>query len=184
MGFAEPIERAPKDGEFIILQDARSVELGRWAQEANGWVQHDGTPVGFSPTHWKRLLDAPRPDDEAEPTQKRPLARSGLALVAAIVCIGGIGFWIELEDSSSGNSALERPFTQERDRASVAVAGVTAAREPENVSLTKQRELKQAFDESEGRSKALARELLTPSNMLMPDRLNCVTRSTQVKTRC
>jgi hypothetical protein len=161
MRFAEPIERAPKDGECIILQDAGSVELGRWAQEANGWVQHDGTPVGFSPTHWKRLLDAPRPDDEAEPTQKQPIARLGLALVAAIVCMGGIVFWIESEDSSSSNSVanLERKFTQERDRASVAIAGFTAAREPENVSLTKQRELKQALDESEARSKALAREL-------------------------
>ena len=161
MRFAEPIERAPKDGECIILQDAGSVELGRWAQEANGWVQHDGTPVGFSPTHWKRLLDAPRPDDEAEPTQKQPIARLGLALVAAIVCMGGIVFWIKSEDSSSSNSVanLERKFTQERDRASVAIAGFTAAREPENVSLTKQRELKQALDESEARSKALAREL-------------------------
>ena len=161
MRFAEPIERAPKDGECIILQDAGSVELGRRAQEANGWVQHDGTPVGFSPTHWKRLLDAPRPDDEAEPTQKQPIARLGLALVAAIVCMGGIVFWIESEDSSSSNSVanLERKFTQERDRASVAIAGFTAAREPENVSLTKQRELKQALDESEARSKALAREL-------------------------
>jgi hypothetical protein len=75
--------------------------------------------------------------------------------------MGGIVFWIESEDSSSSNSVanLERKFTQERDRASVAIAGFTAAREPENVSLTKQRELKQALDESEARSKALAREL-------------------------
>ena len=64
-------------------------------------------------------------------------------------------------DSSSDNSAanLQRQFSQERDRASVAIGGLTAAREPENVALTKQRELKQALDESEARSKALAREL-------------------------
>ena len=92
MSFAKQIAHAPKNGDLIILEDANSQELGRWAQEANGWVQPDGTPVGFSPTHWN---DAPLPDDETEPTQQRPFTRLILALVAAIVCIGGIVFWIE-----------------------------------------------------------------------------------------
>ena len=72
-----------------------------------------------------------------------------------------LSFGLRSEDSSSSNSAanLERKFSQERDRASVAIGGLTAAREPENVALTKQRESKQALDESEARSKALAREL-------------------------
>src|SRR4029077_664159 len=158
MSFAKQIAHAPKNGDLIILEDANSQELGRWAQEANGWVQPDGTPVGFSPTHWN---DAPLPDDETEPTQQRPFTRLILALVAAIVCIGGIVFWIESEDSSSGNSAanLEQKFSKERDRASVAIGGLTAAREPENVALTEQSKLKQPLDESEARSKALAREL-------------------------
>ena len=69
MSFAKQIAHAPKNGDLIILEDANSQELGRWAQEANGWVQPDGTPVGFSPTHWN---DAPLPDDETEQTQKRP----------------------------------------------------------------------------------------------------------------
>ena len=166
MSFAKQIAHAPKNGDLIILEDANSQELGRWTQEANGWVQPDGTPVGFSPTHWN---DAPLPDDETEPTQQRPFTRLILALVAAIVCIGGIVFWIESEDSSSGNSAanLERKFSQERDRASVEIGALTAARERENVALTeveskriansKHRESKQ--DESETRSEALAREL-------------------------
>ena len=99
--------------------------------------------------------------DETDQTQKRPLTRFGLGLVAAIVCIGGIVLWIGSEDSSSDNSAanLEREFSQERDRASVAIGGLTAAREPENVALTEQRKLKQPLDESEARSKTLAREL-------------------------
>ena len=184
------IDVAPKNGDFIILQDACSREVGRWAEEANGWVQPDGTPVRISPTHWTRVSDdfagptdrerllflaalaAPLPDDETEQTQKRPLNRLILALVIAIFCIGGFGFWIGSKDSSSDSSAanLEREFPRERDRASVAIGGLTAARERENVALTealesirignsKQRESKQALDESQVKSEALAREL-------------------------
>ena len=187
MELAKPIEVAPKNGDCIVLQDARSWELGRWAQEADGWVQLDGTPVRISPTHWTRVsgdvagatdrerllfLDAPLPDDETEQTQKRPLTRLILAFVTAIFCIGGFVFWIGSEDSSSDNSAanLEREFSRERDQASVAIGGLTAAREQKNVALTealeskriansKPRESKQALDESEARSKALAPEL-------------------------
>jgi hypothetical protein len=157
MGFGYPIEHAPKNGDLIFLMDARldarSEELGRWASEVNEWVKPNGTPLRFFPTHWRPWSPLPQ-------TQKRLPTRLILASVAAIVCIGGIVFWIESEDSSSGNSAanLERKFSQERDRASVAIAGLTAARERENVGLTKQRELKQALDESEKRALALERE--------------------------
>src|SRR6266478_1294465 len=184
------IDVAPKNGDFIILQDACSREVGRWAQEANGWVQPDGTPVGISPTHWTRVSDdfagptdrerslflaalaAALPDDETEQTQKRPLNRLTLALVTAIFCIGGFVFWIGSKDSSFDSSAanLEREFPRERDRASVAIGGLTPARERGNVALTealeskriansKRRDLNQALDQSEARSEALAREL-------------------------
>src|SRR5882672_6223119 len=180
MELAKQIDVAPKNGDFIILQDASSWELGRWAQEANGWVQADGTPVRISPTHWTWLSDRerllfltpPLSDDETEQTRKRPLTRSILAFVIAIFCIGGLVFWIGSEDSSSDNSAAdqEREFSRERDRASVVIGGLTAARERENVALTealestriansKQRESKQALDESQARSEALALEL-------------------------
>src|SRR5712664_941115 len=178
MELAKQIDVAPKNGDFIILQDASSWELGRWAQEANGWVKADGTPVRISPTHWTWLSDRerllfltpPLSDDETEQTRKRPLTRLILAFVIAIFCIGGLVFWIGSEDSSSDNSAAdqEREFYRERDRASV--GGLTAARERENVALTealestriansKQRELKQSLDESQARSEALTREL-------------------------
>jgi hypothetical protein len=187
MEFARPIEVAPQNGDYIVLQDARSWELGRWAQEANCWVQLDGTPVRISPTHWtpvsgdvagatdgERLLflDAPLPDDETEQTQKRPLSRLILAFVTAIFCIGGFAFWIASEDSSSDNSTVnrEREFSRERDRASVAIGGLTSTRGQKNVAPTealesnriansKQRESKQALDESEARSEVLAPEL-------------------------
>ena len=137
-----------------------------------------GASGGFDPT--EHLLSQTTKQtkqtktDETEQTQKRPLTRMGafdsllrvliLALVTATVFISADPFGLDQrlsEDSSSDNSAanLQRQFSQERDRASVAIGGLTAAREPENVALTKQRELKQALDESEARSKALAREL-------------------------
>src|SRR5229473_2828857 len=188
MEFAKQIDGAPKNGDFIILQDASSQEVGRWAQEANGWVQPDGTPVRISPTHWTRVSDdfagptdrerslflaalaAPLPDDETEQTQKRPLTPLILALVIAIFCISGYVFWIGSKDSSSDNWAadLGREFSRERERASVAIAGLTAAREREiaaqaletkQIADARQKEFKQALDESEAKSEALAREL-------------------------
>jgi hypothetical protein len=190
MEFAKQIDGAPKNGDFIILQDACSREVGRWAQEANGWVRPDGTPVRISPTHWTRVSDdfagptdrerplflaalaAPLPDDETEQTQKRPLAPFILALVTAIFCISGYVFWTGSQNSSSDNWAagLKREFSRERERASVAIGGLTAAREREDVALTealestqiansKQKEFKQALDQSEAKSEALAREL-------------------------
>src|SRR5437868_1482736 len=122
MEIAKQIDIAPKNGDLIILQAGCSWELGRWAQEANGWVQPDGAPVRISPTHWTRLSDdvagatdrerllfltAPLPNDETEQTQKRPLTRLILAFVTAIFCIGGFVFWIGSEYSSSDNSAAD-----------------------------------------------------------------------------
>jgi hypothetical protein len=139
----------------MVMQHAFSSELGRWAQKANGWIQADGTPVRIS--RWTcfpddvsdatdhehlLLLSSPLPDDETEQTPKPPLARLILAFVIAIfLCIGGFVFWIAFEDSSSDDSA----------------AGL--ALESTRIANFKQRELKQSLDESEARSKALAREL-------------------------
>jgi biopolymer transport protein ExbB/TolQ len=154
MELAKQIDVAPKNGDFIIMQDACSSELGRWAQEANGWVQADGALVRISRWTWfpddvsdatdhehLLLLSSPLPDGETEQTPKRPLARLILAFVIAIFCIGGFVFWIAFEDSSSDDSA----------------AGL--ALESTRIANFEQRELKQSLDESEARSKALAREL-------------------------
>ena len=140
-----------------------------------GWIQPDGTPIRFSPTHWKRdLAPVPDdeteqipddeteqiPDDETEQIRKRPLGRLILALVAAIVCIGG-SFWIASKGSSSIDSAahLERgKLSRERDQASLAIGDLAAARDRENAPQEKQIELKQSLDESEKRALALEHE--------------------------
>jgi hypothetical protein len=122
MGFAKQIDGAPKDRDFIILQDAHS-ELGRWAQEAIGWVQPDGTPVRISTTHSTRLSDdvAPLPEDETEQTRKRPLTRLILALVTTIVCIGG-SLWIgSARDAASPTGSLNR--SMEWSNAASEIAG-------------------------------------------------------------
>jgi hypothetical protein len=107
--FAKQIDSSAKNRDFIILQDGHS-ELGRWVQEAIGWVPPDGTPVRISPTHSTRLSDevAPLPEDETEQTQKLPLTRLILALVTAIVCIGG-SLWIGSgRDAASPTGSLNQ----------------------------------------------------------------------------
>ena len=146
MELAKPIDVAPRNGDFIILQDACSWELGRWDQEVNGWVQPDGAPVRISPTHWTPAADdvagatdrehllflaGPLPDDETEQTQKWPLTRLILASVTAILCVAGFFFWVGSEDSSSDNRAAGY---RERDRTSVAIGGLADARERENAA--------------------------------------------------
>ncbi|MBV8513410.1 MAG: hypothetical protein JO289_24865, partial [Xanthobacteraceae bacterium] len=94
-----------------------------------------------------------------------------LALVLAIVCVGG-SLWLGLKDSSSSKSAenLERDFSRERDRGSAAIGGVTAAKdfnniatpevlENEQIANSKQNQFKQGLDNktsSEGRGRELA----------------------------
>ena len=85
--------------------------------------------------------------------------------MAAIVCIGGIVFWINLKNKRSHNRqpTWSKSSAEEHNPASVAIGGLTAAQQRENVALTeveskriansKQGNEKQ--DESEARSKAL-----------------------------
>jgi hypothetical protein len=115
-----------------------------------------------------------RPDqisiDETEHTQKRPITGLILALVAAIVCVGG-SLWMRSKDSSSINLAgsLEREFSRERDRASAAIGSFTAAKEPDNIAITevleseqvansKQKQFKQALDKNDISLEGRARE--------------------------
>ncbi|MBV8746332.1 MAG: hypothetical protein JO134_14945 [Xanthobacteraceae bacterium] len=163
MTFVEQIEGAPKNGDVIILRDESWQALGRWDQEANRWVHPDGTPVGFSPTHWKPS-DASLPGDETGQTHKGPFTGLMLLALVAVTCIAGFVFWIASEDRSSLYSAtnLER-LSREQDRASVAPRPEnipsTKVAQSKQIATSEQSELKQALDQSEARAEALTREL-------------------------
>src|ERR1700681_4884010 len=54
MELAKQIELAPKNGDFVVLQDgwSGSWEVGRWAPASSSWIQIDGKPLRIFPTHW------------------------------------------------------------------------------------------------------------------------------------
>jgi hypothetical protein len=181
------IEIAPRNGDFIVLQDACSWEVGRWSQEAERWVRLDGTPVRISPAHWTQIsgdvvgatdqerllfLASSLQGDEIGRTQKRPITLSILVLATVVFCSGGFGgFWIGSHYSNSENSAaeLEREFSQERARAYAGISSLTSTRELQPAGLAeasesrriakdKESELKLA-GESEAKAEARAYEL-------------------------
>jgi hypothetical protein len=170
MKLAKKIEVASEHG-VIFLQDAWSWRVGRWAPEANGRIERDGTsqwtPLSddvAAPDRERLLgLTPPVADEEAEQTQKRPLSPLILGLAIAIFCVGGSGFWIGPQADKSADQ--ERDFSREPNRAYVAIGGLTAAREHKNVALTGPLEskgiassipgeLKQGLEDSEARSEA------------------------------
>ena len=176
MKLMNQIELAPKNGDFVILQDARSGswEVGRWAQETSSWVQIDGKPLRLFPTHWvpvsgdpagspNRLsfLVPPPPLKVTAPKWLR--TRFILAFTAAVIFISGyavfdFGF-IGTEpaiDSSLNKiigSATKLEQDRERDRADVLVRNLVAAREEialrierENAAQAKALEVKRIAD--------------------------------------
>jgi hypothetical protein len=156
MELARPIELAPRNGDFIVLQDgcSGSWEVGRWAQESSSWVQIDGKPLRIFPTHWVSvsgdtagtenseglsfLIPPLRPQ---ETTTKRLPARFIPTFTAAVLFIGGcaafaIGFTGtgSVEDSgfakTTGSAVrLKREAYGHRDQADGIAHELTAARE-------------------------------------------------------
>jgi BA14K-like protein len=154
MKLMNQIELAPKNGDFVVLQDARtgSWEVGRWAQETSSWVQIDGKPLRLFPTHWVPVSDDPAgsrnrqslsflvPSPPLKVTApKRPRTRFILAFTAAVIFISGYAVFDfgfigtgPVKDSSLNKiigSATELEQDRERDRADVLVRNLAAARE-------------------------------------------------------
>ena len=52
-----PIETAPRDGGFLILEEDASgkYDIARWAPEAGGWVRENGEPIKFTPSYWNPI---------------------------------------------------------------------------------------------------------------------------------
>ena len=49
-----PIEKSPRDGTAIILEDDASgtYDVAHWSTEAGGWLGENGEPIKIAPTHW------------------------------------------------------------------------------------------------------------------------------------
>ena len=61
------IDTAPRNGDFIILEDARGAfAFVRWSHEAAQWLDEKGTPCHLTATHWHSLQNL---DEEGTPTQ-------------------------------------------------------------------------------------------------------------------
>ena len=60
-----PIDTAPRDGNFVILEDdvSGSFEFAQWSAEARGWVRENGEPSEITPTHWQ-TMHLPQEGDE------------------------------------------------------------------------------------------------------------------------
>jgi hypothetical protein len=204
MELAKPIELAPKNGDFVVLQDgcSGSWEVGRWALESSSWVQLDGKPLRIFPTHWvpvsgdtagsentEGLSFLVPPIQMMESPPKRLRTRFILAFTVAAIFIGGyaafdFGFtgagpakYSSFDKIVGSATELKREVSGERDAANPIVRNLAAGREEialqigredalqaealeaKRVADAKQRELKQALDESEARAEALSREL-------------------------
>jgi len=204
MELAKPIELAPKNGDFVVLQDgcSGSWEVGRWAPESSSWIQLDGKPLRIFPTHWVPVsgdtagsenteglsfLVPPTQNMESPPKRRRTLFI--LAFTVAAILIGGYAVFDfgftgagPAKDSSfdkivGSATELKREVSGERDAENSIVRNLAAGREEialqigredalqaealeaKRVADAKQRELKQALDESEARAEALSREL-------------------------
>jgi hypothetical protein len=197
---AKQIELAPKNGDFVVLQDGRSGswEVGRWAPESSSWVQIDGKPLRIFPTHWVPVSGDTIgsgntegwpflvPAIQVTELPKKLRTRFVLVFTVAAIFAGGVaafdfGFTAagpaSFDNIVLSAAELKREVSGERDGADVIVRNFASAGEQialhmrredavqapalENMRIAeaRQKELKQALDESEARSEALAREL-------------------------
>jgi hypothetical protein len=156
MELAKSIELAPKNGDFVVLQDgwSGSWEVGRWAPESSNWVQIDGKPLRIFPTHWVPVsgdtvglentegLSFLVPAIQVmEPPQKRLRTRFIQAFAVAAILVGGYAAFDfdfnvagPAKDSSFDKivlsaAELRREVSGERDGAGVIVGNLAPARE-------------------------------------------------------
>jgi hypothetical protein len=128
-------ERLKGDGTRIKnrgLLERWSGDKGRIQPEAVGIVQRrlsDETEQ----TQKRRTQSQKRLSDETEQTQKRPRTRLVVALVSAIVCIGGFATLGSLNrpmEGSTGSSEISRSMPTLQRRGEVAVGEQTSSEAP------------------------------------------------------
>ena len=149
---AKQIELAPKNGDFVVLQDgwSGSWEVGRWAPESGGWVRIDGKPLRIFPTHWVPVsgdtvgsentegLSFLAPAIQVTESPKRHRNRFILTFTVAAIFIGGFaafdfGFTgagpASLDKTVLSVAELKREASGERDEADVTVHSFAPTRE-------------------------------------------------------
>ena len=201
MALAKQIELAPKNGDFVVLQDgwSGSWEVGRWAPESNSWVQIDGKPLRIFPTHWVPVSGDTVGAKNTEglsflvPAIQEPPRRLHIrfilaSTIAAIIIGGYAAFDFGFTGTGPAKdpsfhkivlsaAELKQEVSGERDGADVIAHNLVPAREAislhigredavrdeapaaKRIADARQKELKQALDESEARAEALAHEL-------------------------
>jgi hypothetical protein len=184
MELAKPIELAPKNGDFVVLQDgcSGSWEVGRWALESSSWVQLDGKPLRIFPTHWvpvsgdtagsentEGLSFLVPPIQMMESPPKRLRTRFILAFTVAAIFIGGyaafdFGFtgagpakYSSFDKIVGSATELKREVSGERDAANPIVRNLAAGRE--EIALQIGREDALQAEALEAKRVADAREL-------------------------
>ena len=62
------IDTAPRNGDFVILEDAArgTIAFARWSAEAAQWLDEDGTPSQLNATHWHSPQNL---DEKGTPSQ-------------------------------------------------------------------------------------------------------------------
>ena len=91
-----PIEKSPRDGTAIILEDDASgtYDVAHWSTEAGEWLGENGEPIKIAPTHWypiPRDQYLSREDegarDQPRSGRSRRLASIAVTLVAAALIV-------------------------------------------------------------------------------------------------
>ena len=149
---AKQIELAPKNGDFVVLQDgwSGSWEVGRWAPESGSWVRIDGKPLRIFPTHWVPVsgdtvgsentegLSFLAPAIQVAEFPKRLRNRFILAFTVAAIFVAGFaafdfGFTgagpASLDKTILSVAELKREVSGERDGADVTVHSFAPIRE-------------------------------------------------------
>src|SRR6267378_6877107 len=148
---AKQIELAPKNGDFVVLQDgwSGSWEVGRWAPESGSWVRIDGKPLRIFPTHWVPVsgdtvgsentegLSFLAPAIQVTESPKRLGNRFILAFTVAAIFIGGFAVF-DFGFTGAGPASFDKivlsvaelkRVSGERDGADVTVHSFAPTRE-------------------------------------------------------
>ena len=78
-----PIDKSPRDGTAIILEDdARGTyDVAHWSAEAGQWLGENGEPTKITPTHWHAM-----PRDQYLTREDKKIAQRLAARPRAATC--------------------------------------------------------------------------------------------------